>query len=109
MVYIYGGGFNLGNSSYRVNGPDYLLEEGVVFASFNYRLGIFGFGSTEDAACPGNFGFKDQVLALRWVRDNVEFFGGDPEKVTVFGQSAGSASVSYLLQTNLTRGEYRWM
>ncbi|XP_018579198.1 esterase FE4-like [Anoplophora glabripennis] len=107
MAWIHGGGFNLGNSSYISYGPDYLLEKDIVFVSFNYRLGIYGFGSTEDSTCPGNFGFKDQILALKWVQDNVASFGGDPKKVTIFGGSAGSASVSYLLQTNLTRDLFR--
>nr|WCC58162.1 carboxylesterase [Pharsalia antennata] len=107
MAWIYGGGFNLGNSSYRGYGPDYLLEKDIVFVSFNYRLGIYGFGSTRDASCPGNFGFKDQILALKWVQDNIGFFGGDPKKVTIFGQSAGSASVSYLLQTDLAKDLFR--
>lgn len=104
MVWIYGGAFTDGNSTYYSYGPDYLLEQEVIFVSFNYRLGIFGFMSTEDLACPGNIGLKDQVLALTWVKRNIERFGGNPRRVTVFGQSAGAASVSYLLQTNLTEG-----
>lgn len=106
MVWIYGGGFVAGNSSYTESAPDYLLEKDIVFVSFNYRLGIFGFMSTEDLACPGNIGFKDQTMALKWVQRNIAYFGGDPKRVTVFGQSAGSASLSYLLQSNLTKGNF---
>lgn len=105
MVWIYGGGFATGNSSYQIYGPDYLLDEdNIVFVSFNYRLGAFGFLSTEDLACPGNMGLKDQVLALKWVKRNIEHFGGDPNKVTIFGESAGSASVSYQLQSRSSKG-----
>ncbi|KAJ8952068.1 hypothetical protein NQ318_010978 [Aromia moschata] len=104
MVFIYGGAFVSGNSTYKVVGPDYLLDEDIVFVSFNYRLGIFGFISTGDEVCSGNWGLKDQVLALKWVQSNIAYFGGDPNNVTLFGQSAGSASISYLLQTNKTKG-----
>ncbi|CAG9763665.1 unnamed protein product [Ceutorhynchus assimilis] len=104
LVWIYGGAFLVGNSSYSVYGPDYFLEQGLVFVSFNYRLGIFGFLSTADEACPGNWGLKDQILALHWVQENIAYFGGNPENVTIFGESAGSASVHLLMQTNLTKG-----
>ncbi|KAJ8952066.1 hypothetical protein NQ318_010976 [Aromia moschata] len=103
MAWIYGGAFISGNSSYKTYGPDYLLDEDIVFVSFNYRLGIFGFLSTGDEVCSGNWGLKDQVLALEWVQDNIAYFGGNPSNVTIFGQSAGGASVSYLLQTNKTK------
>ncbi|KAJ3666300.1 hypothetical protein Zmor_001750 [Zophobas morio] len=104
MVFIYGGGFEGGDSTYDLYGPDYLLEKDVVVVTLNYRLGILGFLSTGDMIVPGNNGLKDQVLALKWVRDNIENFGGDPNKVTLFGQSAGSASVSYHMQSPLSRG-----
>lgn len=106
MVWIFGGGFEAGFASYDLYGPDYLLEKDVVVVSFNYRLGIWGFISTGDLVSPGNNGFRDQVLALKWVKDNIKNFGGDPDRVTIFGQSAGSASVSYHLQSPLSRG--RW-
>lgn len=104
MVWIYGGAFVHGNSSYISYGPDYLLEKDVIYVSFNYRLGVFGFLSTEDLSCPGNMGLKDQVLALNWVQRNIKYFGGDPDRVTIFGESAGASSVSYLLQSTMTRG-----
>ncbi|KAJ8920377.1 hypothetical protein NQ315_005243 [Exocentrus adspersus] len=107
MVWIHAGGFSFGNSSYALYGPDYLLEETIVFVSFNYRLGFFGFFSTGDSACPGNFGLKDQIMALKWVQENIIHFGGDPEKVTVAGGSAGAASFSYLQQTELAKGLFR--
>lgn len=104
MVWIYGGSFINGNSSYQRFGPDYLLEQGVIFVSFNYRLGAFGFLSTEDLSCPGNMALRDQTLALKWVQTNIKYFGGNASLVTVFGESAGSVSVSYLLQSKYTKG-----
>jgi carboxylesterase type B len=64
-----------------------------------------GFLSTEDAVCPGNNGFKDQVAALRWVRDNIASFGGNPKSVTIFGESAGGASVHHHVLSPASRGE----
>ncbi|XP_066149477.1 juvenile hormone esterase-like isoform X2 [Euwallacea fornicatus] len=104
MVWIYGGGFYSGFSDYKTYAPDYLLEKEVVYVAFNYRLGIFGFLSLGDLVAPGNWGIKDQILALKWVQENIKHFGGDPRKVTIFGESAGAASVSYLLHTSKTNG-----
>ena len=105
MVWIYGGAFIQGDSKYTTYGPDYFLEEDVVFVSFNYRVGPLGFLSTEDTNAPGNWGLKDQVLALQWIKDNIKYFGGDSNKITIFGESAGSASVSYLLQIPKAQGK----
>ena len=95
MVWIYGGGYAIGTSSL----PEYdgarLARDGVVLVSFNYRVGIEGFAHIEGA--PANRGLLDQVAALEWVRDNIRAFGGDPARVTVFGQSAGGGSVAALL------------
>lgn len=103
MVWIHGGG-TYGNSSYLLYGPDYLLENNIIFVSLNFRLGPFGFLSTEDLSCPGNMGQKDQVLALKWVQRNIRYFGGDPKLVTINGESAGAAFVGYLVQSSTTQG-----
>lgn len=104
MVWIYGGAFTSGDSSYEKYAPDFLLDDGVVYVSFNYRLGILGFMSTEDTTVSGNWGLKDQVLALKWIKENIASFGGDPNRITIFGESAGGASVSYLLQIPQAQG-----
>ncbi|XP_045169235.2 acetylcholinesterase-like [Mercenaria mercenaria] len=94
MIWIYGGGFHFGDSNMYL--ADYLSIHGdVIVVTFNYRVSVFGFLSTGDSASPGNYGLWDQQLAIKWVHDNIAAFGGDTEKVTIFGESAGSASVIY--------------
>ncbi|XP_039452079.1 juvenile hormone esterase-like [Culex pipiens pallens] len=94
MVYIHGGGFFAGGASPSIIGPEYFMDtRRVILVTFQYRLGVFGFLSTGDEVAPGNFGLKDQVMALRWVKHNIAYFGGNPDLVTIFGQSAGGASV----------------
>lgn len=98
MVWIHGGGFSIHSSS---NYGDTtiarnLCTKDVVVVSINYRLGPFGFFTTGDDQCKGNMGLWDQALALHWVHDNIEAFGGDRDNVTVFGQSAGGASADLL-------------
>ncbi|KAJ8920753.1 hypothetical protein NQ315_004893, partial [Exocentrus adspersus] len=95
MVFIHWGGFFTGFASRDYLGPEYLMDKNVVLVTFNYRLGILGFFSTNDDASPGNYGLKDQVAVLKWVNDNIKHFGGNNEKVTIFGQSAGGASVNF--------------
>ncbi|GJQ72644.1 hypothetical protein Trydic_g1306 [Trypoxylus dichotomus] len=107
MVWIHGGTFLRGNSSFTLYGTVGLVREDVIVVSFNYRLGIFGFISTGDDAAPGNNGLRDQMFALKWVQKNIKAFGGDPKQVTIFGESAGSASVSYLVLSPLTRGLFK--
>ncbi|XP_043475410.1 esterase FE4-like [Leptopilina heterotoma] len=92
MVWIHGGSF-IGGSGNIFHG-NYLLDKNIILITVNYRLGIFGFFTLGDYNSPGNFGLKDQVLALKWVQENIRAFGGDPRKVTLFGESAGGASVS---------------
>ncbi|XP_050701834.1 juvenile hormone esterase-like [Eriocheir sinensis] len=93
MVFIHGGGyFALGSDVYR--GFQEFVARDIIVVVIQYRLGIFGFLSTEDDAATGNQGLKDQTLALQWVQDNIAAFGGDPARVTLFGESAGSSSIS---------------
>ena len=105
MVWIHGGGFHTENSNLSTYGPNYLLDKDIVFVSINYRLGILGFLSTGDVVAPGNFGLKDQVLALKWIQKNIRVFGGDPNRVTIFGESAGGASVTFHALSNSSNGK----
>ena len=113
MVWVYGGGFAAGATSEPRQDGGNLSKKGVLVVSMDYRLGIFGFfahpeltkESGHDAA--GNYGLLDQVAALRWVRDNIAAFGGDPDNVTIFGESAGSFSVSALMASPLSQGLFR--
>lgn len=93
MVWIHGGAFILGSGDDAMYGPDYFVTEDVVYVTLNYRLGILGFLSTGDRHAPGNYGMKDMVLALKWIKANIVHFGGDPDNITVFGESAGGVSV----------------
>ncbi|MBB1154419.1 carboxylesterase family protein [Amycolatopsis sp. DR6-1] len=95
MVWIYGGGYLAGSAADPGYDGAVLAQEGVVVVTFNYRVGVEGFGQL--AGAPANRGLLDQVAALEWVRDNVAAFGGDPGQVTVFGQSAGAGGVAALL------------
>lgn len=104
MFWIHGGGFQFGSGNSFLYGPDYLIDEGVVLVTINYRLGALGFLSADVPEAPGNAGLKDQVLALKWVKDNIKEFGGNPDKVTIFGQSAGAASVHYLMLSPMAKG-----
>ncbi|XP_044266039.1 juvenile hormone esterase-like isoform X1 [Tribolium madens] len=106
MVWIHGGGFLHDSNRREMYGPEYLITEDVVIVSVNYRLGVFGFLSLENPALevPGNAGLKDMVLALKWVQKNIKNFGGDPNNVTIFGESAGSAAVHYLYLSPKTKG-----
>src|SRR5579871_1761250 len=110
MLWIHGGGNFAGASSDAIFDGERLARRGVVLVSANYRLGVFGFfahpeltaESTHHAS--GNYGLMDQVLALKWVHDNIARFGGDPRNVTIFGESAGSLDINVLLTSPLARG-----
>ncbi|KAF9166701.1 hypothetical protein DFQ26_007158 [Actinomortierella ambigua] len=103
MFYIHGGSFTSGTGSDPAFSPGNLSSRGqVVVVTFNYRLGVFGFFEREDAGVPrtqvpGNQGVRDMLVALKWVQDNVASFGGDPSRVTIFGESAGGHAVRTLL------------
>jgi len=110
LVYFFGGGFVAGDGSEsRYDGAS-LASRGIVTVTVNYRLGVFGFFATPALAAEspqhaaGNYGLLDQVAALRWVRDNIAAFGGDPAQVTIAGESAGSIAVSALMTSPLSRG-----
>ncbi|KAJ9588463.1 hypothetical protein L9F63_018196 [Diploptera punctata] len=107
MVWIHGGTFNSGSGNRLMQGPDYLVDDGVVVVTFNYRLGALGFLSLESKEVPGNAGMKDQVMALKWVQQNIAKFGGDPMNVTIFGQSAGGASVYYHMLSPMSEGLFQ--
>ena len=110
MVWVYGGGFVAGATSEPRQDGTNLAKEGVVVVSMNYRLGIFGFFAHPDLAresgrnSAGNYGLLDQVAALEWVKRNIAAFGGDPGNVTIFGESAGSFSVSELMASPAAKG-----
>lgn len=111
MVWIHGGAHQAGSGSSDIYQANALVEKGVVLVTFNYRLGPFGYlahpALTEEAGTSGNYGLLDQVAALRWVRDNIRSFGGDPDNVTIFGESAGAQSVSELMDTEIADGLYQ--
>jgi para-nitrobenzyl esterase len=113
LVWIYGGGFMTGGAAAPGYSGEALARQGIVFVSFNYRLGIFGFLSHPELTkesphhSSGNYALMDQIAALVWVKKNIRAFGGDPEQVTIAGQSAGSASVNCLLASPLARGLFR--
>ncbi|KZC04915.1 Acetylcholinesterase [Dufourea novaeangliae] len=104
MVWIYGGGFIFGTNIKDIYGPDLLIEENVVVVIMNYRMSALGFFSLGVDGADGNQGLKDQALALKWVQKHIDKFGGDPNQVTVFGESSGAACVGYHLISPLSRG-----
>ncbi|GAB6028662.1 hypothetical protein CHUAL_004490 [Chamberlinius hualienensis] len=104
IVFIYGGEFSLGGDQSYYYGPERYMDKDVVLVNINYRLGPFGFLSTADPESPGNYGLLDQVQALKWVQKNIAAFGGNPNQVTIQGESAGSASVSYLFLSPAASG-----
>lgn len=111
MVWIHGGGFITG--SYTNPMGNNIAKQGVVFASIAYRTGALGFLALSDLSkeskrgISGNYGLMDQILALKWIKKNIAAFGGDPEKITIFGESAGAIAVSMLCVSPLTKGLFR--
>jgi len=101
VVWIHGGNFARGSAANY--DPDYLLDQEIVLVTIQYRLGMFGFLSTETEELPGNYGMLDQVAALQWVKKNIASFSGDPDNISIMGHQAGGASVHYHLLSPLTR------
>lgn len=104
MFWIHGGSFTAGSGNSLIYGPEWLVKEGVIVVTVNYRLGLLGFFATGDKHSPGNYGAKDLIEALKWVQNNIEAFGGDRDKVTIFGESAGSALSHYLVLSKMSKG-----
>ncbi|KAK5641623.1 hypothetical protein RI129_010170 [Pyrocoelia pectoralis] len=104
MFYIHPGGFYVFSAVSRWLGPRYFLDQDIVLVTINYRLASLGFISTGDHLAPGNNGLKDQVVALKWVKENIASFGGDPNLVTIMGYSAGGVSVGTHLVSPMSRG-----
>ncbi|XP_062395038.1 fatty acyl-CoA hydrolase precursor, medium chain-like isoform X5 [Sardina pilchardus] len=103
MVWIHGGALVMGSASF-YDGSVLAAYQNVVVVLIQYRLGLLGFFSTGDDGAPGNMGLLDQVAALQWVQENIQSFGGDPSSVTLFGESAGGASVSLQVISPLSSG-----
>ena len=109
MFWIHGGGYAGGGSSEPRHNGDFLPLKGIVLVTINYRLGVFGFLATADLAqeaggVAGNYGLRDMVAGLQWVKTNIKEFGGDPGNITIFGESAGSFAVSTLMASPMARG-----
>ena len=113
LVYIHGGALQTGQPWYQDYSGLGLAHEGIIVVNMGYRLGIFGFFADQALAAEspngttGNYGLLDQIMALQWVRDNIAAFGGDPDNVTIAGESAGSACVSALSASPLAKGLFR--
>ncbi|MBN1118182.1 MAG: carboxylesterase family protein [Bacteroidales bacterium] len=113
LVWIYGGGFSFGSTSEPVYDGTKLAEKGVVVVSIAYRVGQLGFLAHPELSAEnpngvsGNYGLLDQIAGLQWVQDNIAAFGGDPDQVTIFGESAGGISVSMLCASPLTKGLFQ--
>ncbi|XP_060073931.1 neuroligin-3-like [Ylistrum balloti] len=95
MVWIHGGGYIYGTGM-DYDGASLAIHGDVIVVTINYRLGVFGFLSTGDSAARGNYGLWDQIEALKWIKSNIKYFGGNPDSITLFGESAGAFSVSHL-------------
>ncbi|NXJ61738.1 CEL lipase, partial [Rostratula benghalensis] len=114
MVWIYGGAFLVGGGqganfldNYLYDGEEIAVRGNVIVVTLNYRLGPLGFLSTGDENLPGNYGLKDQHMAIAWVKRNIKAFGGDPENITIFGESAGAVSVSLQTLTPKNKGLFK--
>ncbi|XP_011632725.1 esterase E4-like isoform X1 [Pogonomyrmex barbatus] len=107
MVWIHGGAYLEGNGNDTHYRPDYLMAKDIILISVNYRLGALGFLNLDHKVASGNQGLKDQIAALKWIKENIEVFGGDPNNVTVFGASAGGSSTHFLMLSPLSKGLFQ--
>jgi para-nitrobenzyl esterase len=110
FVWIYGGGFTSGGTAVPIYDGEAMAKKGIIFVSINYRVGVFGFLAHPDLSreasynSSGNYGLLDQIAALQWIKKNIAVFGGDPDNVTIDGQSAGSMSVNCLIASPVAKG-----
>lgn len=105
MFWIHGGGFITGTSHPDMHGPEHFMDtESVIIVSVSYRLGVLGFLSLGNEQVSGNMGMKDQIVAMQWVQKYIADFGGDPTRVTIFGNSAGGVAVMYHILSQQSRG-----
>lgn len=107
MVWLHGGGFQFGSGADPAINGSPLAQKGVVLVTLNYRLGVLGYMAHPDLdreGASGNYGLQDQLAALRWVKDNIASFGGDPQNVTLFGESAGAMAIGILMTSPLSEG-----
>ncbi|CAG0889021.1 unnamed protein product, partial [Cyprideis torosa] len=102
LVFIHGGHFVTGSASQY--GPESLMREDIILVTFNYRLGVLGWFTTESREAPGNWGLSDMVTALRWVKTHIGAFGGDPDRITLMGQGAGAAAAHMLMMSPRAKG-----
>jgi para-nitrobenzyl esterase len=113
LVWIYGGGFTSGGAGVPVYDGEAMAKKGIVFVSVNYRVGVFGFFAHPDLTkesghhASGNYGLMDQIAGIQWVKKNISAFGGDPENMTIAGQSVGSMSVNCLVASPLCKGMFK--
>ena len=114
IFYVHGGSLSTGQSSYTEYRGEDLAKRGVIFVNFAYRLNVFGYYAADDLkeesvnGTTGNYGLLDQIAALQWVYDNIEAFGGDPNQITIAGESAGASSVNALCVSPLTDGLFNY-
>ncbi|XP_061709566.1 esterase E4-like [Cydia pomonella] len=104
MVFIHGGSYLSGSGNDDLYGPKFLVQQDVVLVTLNYRLEVLGFLNVDTPEVPGNAGMKDQVAALKWIKENIAKFGGDPDNITIFGESSGACSVIHHILSPMTRG-----
>ncbi|XP_014357338.2 esterase FE4-like [Papilio machaon] len=104
MIFIHGGSYSFNSGNSQTFSPDLFLRHNVILVTMNYRLELLGYLALDTPEVPGNAGMKDQVAALRWVKDNIAHFGGDPNSITLFGESSGGSSVTSHLLSPMSKG-----
>jgi len=113
LLWIYGGGFSSGGTGVPIYDGEALAKKGIIFVSANYRVGVFGFLAHPELTkespnnASGNYGLMDQIAALQWIKNNIAAFGGDPDNITIDGQSAGSMSVNALVASPQAKGLFK--